>query len=169
MQVGGDHYKDFEIQPVEYIEANSFGFIEGSILKYVVRYEDKGGSGDLFKAHHYTQLLIQMPYAPRPLWKATSWVRGLLWDGPRRISAEEFVDANELNDSQARAIRHLTRWVRTRDPKQRNYLLVMLNTWSIREQAAERRLADEFPLVERPIDGLRRDVPHGTSTSEATR
>tara|TARA_B100000809_G_C14878487_1_gene438277 strand:+ start:290 stop:550 length:261 start_codon:yes stop_codon:yes gene_type:complete len=58
-QVGGSHYKNMAIQPIEFIQANKIGFIEGSIIKYVTRWRDKGGIYDLQKAIHLTQLLIE--------------------------------------------------------------------------------------------------------------
>jgi len=51
------HY-DFEIQPIDYIEANGLGFCEGNIIKYVTRYKRKGGVEDLKKAMHYLTMLI---------------------------------------------------------------------------------------------------------------
>jgi hypothetical protein len=59
-QVGGGHYKDLVIQPVEYIHKNSIGFIEGSVIKYVTRWRAKGGVEDLRKARHFIDLLIEM-------------------------------------------------------------------------------------------------------------
>ena len=59
-QVGGDHYRKHAIQPVEYIHANGLGFIEGSIVKYVSRWRDKGGVQDLEKVIHYARLLIEL-------------------------------------------------------------------------------------------------------------
>lgn len=59
-QVGGDHYRNRAIQPVEYIHANGLGFIEGSIVKYVTRWRDKGGVEDLEKVIHYARLLIEL-------------------------------------------------------------------------------------------------------------
>lgn len=61
-QVGGDHYKDFVIQPVEFIQKNGLGFCEGNSLKYICRHKKKGGKQDLEKAIHYLQLLLQMEY-----------------------------------------------------------------------------------------------------------
>ena len=61
-QVGGDHYKFMDIQPVEYIFANNLGFIEGCIIKYITRYESKGGANDLDKIIHFTQLLKELRY-----------------------------------------------------------------------------------------------------------
>ena len=57
-QVGGNHYKNYKIQPVEFIIKNNIGFIEGNIIKYVLRFKEKGGAVDLEKAKHYIELLI---------------------------------------------------------------------------------------------------------------
>ena len=59
-QIGGDHYKSLAIQPVAYIHANKIPFIEGSIIKYVTRWRNKGGLKDLEKAKHFIDLLIQL-------------------------------------------------------------------------------------------------------------
>ena len=57
-QVGGNHYKKYKIQPVEFIIKNNIGFCEGNIIKYVLRFKEKGGVQDLEKAKHYIELLI---------------------------------------------------------------------------------------------------------------
>lgn len=62
VQVGGSHYKDFEIQPIEFIMKNKLNFCQGNIIKYVCRYADKNGIEDLKKALHYINLLIQLEY-----------------------------------------------------------------------------------------------------------
>lgn len=56
-QVGGDHYRDNAIQPIEYILANELGFCEGNVVKYITRYKHKGGVQDLDKVIHYVELL----------------------------------------------------------------------------------------------------------------
>lgn len=58
MQVGGNHYKEFAIQPTEYIIKNGLNFCEGNIVKYVTRYRKKNGLEDLYKARHYLDILI---------------------------------------------------------------------------------------------------------------
>ena len=58
-QIGGTHYRDKAIQPIEYILANDLGFCEGNIIKYVSRYKDKNGLEDLKKAKHYLEFLIE--------------------------------------------------------------------------------------------------------------
>ena len=57
-QVGGSHYKKYKIQPVEFIIKNNIGFVEGNIIKYILRFKEKGGVQDLEKAKHYIELLI---------------------------------------------------------------------------------------------------------------
>jgi hypothetical protein len=57
-QVGGSHYKKYKIQPVEFIVKNNIGFCEGNVIKYVLRFKEKGGVQDLEKAKHYIELLI---------------------------------------------------------------------------------------------------------------
>ena len=59
-QVGGDHYSKRAIQPIEFIAANDLNFSEGSIVKYIVRWRDKGGFQDLEKIKQYVDLLIEM-------------------------------------------------------------------------------------------------------------
>jgi hypothetical protein len=61
-QIGGSHYKKLKIQPTEFIHANNLSFIEGNIIKYVVRHKDKNGIEDLKKAKHYIDLLIKFEY-----------------------------------------------------------------------------------------------------------
>ena len=61
-QIGGNHYKDLKIQPTDFIHANNIPFIEGNIIKYVVRHKSKNGIEDLKKAKHYIDLLIQFEY-----------------------------------------------------------------------------------------------------------
>jgi Protein of unknwon function (DUF3310) len=59
-QIGGDHYKEMAIQPVEYIHANDIPFIEGCVIKYVSRWRSKGGIPDLEKARHFLDMLIEL-------------------------------------------------------------------------------------------------------------
>lgn len=60
VQVGGSHYKDFAIQPVEFIHANGIPYMEGNVIKYVARWRSKNGLKDLEKAKHYIDLLIEL-------------------------------------------------------------------------------------------------------------
>lgn len=59
IQVGGDHYKGYDYQPLDLIENLNLSFAEGCILKYVIRFRDKGGKEDLLKALDYTRRELQ--------------------------------------------------------------------------------------------------------------
>jgi hypothetical protein len=61
-QEGGNHYKEFAIQPTEFIFRNNLGFIEGNVIKSVMRHRKKGGLQDLQKAKHYLELLMEYEY-----------------------------------------------------------------------------------------------------------
>jgi len=58
-QVGGNHYKRFKIQPIEFIILNNLNFPEGNVVKYVCRHKFKDGLRDLEKAKHYIEMLIE--------------------------------------------------------------------------------------------------------------
>lgn len=62
-QEGGRHYADMAIQPVQFIHANSIGYFEGNVIKYVSRHRAKNGIEDLRKARHYLDLLIEFEQA----------------------------------------------------------------------------------------------------------
>ena len=59
-QVGGEHYKDCAIQPIEFIYFNNIPFLEANVIKYIVRWKEKNGVQDLEKAKHYIDLLIDL-------------------------------------------------------------------------------------------------------------
>ena len=59
-QVGGKHYKNFKIQPIEFITANNLNFIQGCVIKYICRFDKKNGNEDLDKVIHYCELLKEL-------------------------------------------------------------------------------------------------------------
>jgi uncharacterized protein YlzI (FlbEa/FlbD family) len=60
IQIGGTHYKEKELQPWDAITSWGCGFLDGNVIKYVVRYRSKGGVEDLKKARHYLDKLIEL-------------------------------------------------------------------------------------------------------------
>jgi hypothetical protein len=58
-QVGGSHYKDMAIQPIDFIVANDIPYREANVIKYVTRWRNKNGIEDLQKARHYIDMLIE--------------------------------------------------------------------------------------------------------------
>jgi len=62
VQVGGNHYQCFPIQPGVFCERNRLTHYESNIVKYVCRHRLKGKKEDLLKARHYIDLLIEECY-----------------------------------------------------------------------------------------------------------
>ena len=59
---GGDHYKDFKIQPSQFINQNDLGFAEGNVIKYICRHTKKDKKTDILKAIHYCEMIIDRDY-----------------------------------------------------------------------------------------------------------
>jgi len=60
-QIGGNHYKDMKIQPVEFITKNKIGFLEGCVIKRLCRYMKKENPlEDLNKCIHEIYLIKEL-------------------------------------------------------------------------------------------------------------
>lgn len=64
-QIGGTHYRDLPIQPVEFIHRNKIGYLPGNIIKYAVRYAKKGGDEDIRKIIHYCRIILELEYGEK--------------------------------------------------------------------------------------------------------
>ena len=42
-QIGGTHYSDLAIEPIDFITANNIGFYEGNVIKYISSWKTKIG------------------------------------------------------------------------------------------------------------------------------
>jgi hypothetical protein len=63
-QHGGTHYKQFKgCEPWDVITAWKLGYLDGTALKYIARWRDKGGIEDLKKAIHFLQKTIEVEEA----------------------------------------------------------------------------------------------------------
>jgi hypothetical protein len=65
MQVGGDHYKSMSVQPWVAMQSwmsdeQFIGFLQGNAIKYLARYNAKGGVEDVKKARHYIDKMIEV-------------------------------------------------------------------------------------------------------------
>jgi hypothetical protein len=65
-QTGGNHYKNFAIQPIEAIHKNGLDWFQGNITKYAWRHHFKNGAEDLKKVIHYSELALEMQYGIKP-------------------------------------------------------------------------------------------------------
>lgn len=65
IQEGGNHYKKYKIQPIEFVFANNIPVLEANAQKYILRHADKNGMEDLRKARHYLELMAEMYYGEK--------------------------------------------------------------------------------------------------------
>ena len=60
-QVGGNHYKKYgDLQPWDVITAWGLGYLDGTALKYIARWRDKGGIADIEKAIHFLEKFLEV-------------------------------------------------------------------------------------------------------------
>lgn len=62
VQVGGDHYKQFQVQPMQFALENKLDAAQQNVIKYIMRHSFKNGKQDLEKAKHYIDLMIEFYY-----------------------------------------------------------------------------------------------------------
>jgi hypothetical protein len=89
VQVGGTHYKNFKIQPIEFCMKNGLNACQTNIVKYICRYKHKNGKEDLLKALHYTELWMQF---------CNEGLRSSMSKGV--IPLIKFVEQNQLTENQ---------------------------------------------------------------------
>ena len=65
-QIGGNNYLKYKIQPSKFVVENKLLYPEGSVIKYIVRHQDKGGKEDLLKAKHMIDMIIERDYSDQP-------------------------------------------------------------------------------------------------------
>lgn len=115
IQVGGSHYKNKAIQPVEFCHANNLGGIESSIVRYACRWEEKNGVEDLKKIPHYLDLLRELdPHATSGSCDedglAVARLRGQWPAVPQVIPWQHFVVVNKMPPLEARIIANISTW-----------------------------------------------------------
>ena len=62
-QIGGKPYKNFRIQPAEFINENKLLFAEGNAIKYICRHSVKGKEEDIKKEIHYLEMILERDYS----------------------------------------------------------------------------------------------------------
>ena len=74
IQIGGDHYKNFKIQPIEFSTVNNLSFLEGCIVKRICRYKSmENPIEDLRKIKHEVDIIME-------LWEVTPHNKPLIMD-----------------------------------------------------------------------------------------
>lgn len=104
-QIGGSHYKNMPIQPMQYSMANELDACQHTIIKYVTRFREKGGVQDLEKAKHVIDMLIEFEQngvkpATTPNDQMTFDFNAMLIDAPKdsaeSASTKETLDFNAM-------------------------------------------------------------------------
>jgi len=62
-QISGNHYKKLNPEPWNVITAWNLGYLDGTALKYIARWRDKGGLDDIRKAIHFLEKFIEVESA----------------------------------------------------------------------------------------------------------
>lgn len=96
-QVGGQHYKDMPIQPVEFNEVNMIPYCMANVIKYLSRHKKKQGREDLEKAIHYCDLGLSMYEKTKFAWVAED---GDGW----AISPERFCKENGFDKGSTKVV-----------------------------------------------------------------
>lgn len=96
VQVGGNHYKQFKIQPIEFCMKNGLNACQTNIVKYICRYKHKNGKEDLLKALHYVELWEQFIKGGMPNVKSELF-----------MPVYAFYEANLLSDEQHTIIHYV--------------------------------------------------------------
>ena len=74
-QIGGNHYRKYKMQPSQFVTENKLLYPEGSVIKYILRHQDKGGKQDLEKAKHMIDMIIERDYKNEKE-KQETWIEG---------------------------------------------------------------------------------------------
>ena len=63
-QIGGNHYKEYKIQPFEFFHVNKIPFPQADIIKRILRFDKPTGKGreDLRKIRHELDMLEELMY-----------------------------------------------------------------------------------------------------------
>lgn len=114
-QVGGRHYVRHVIQPIELISAARYDFFQGSILKYLSRWREKGGVGDIDKCMHYVRLRGELIVSNSLLTRIGLWAIGTGWRLRNRhrspITMQRYIDANGFPEVDHGVLHGLNVWV----------------------------------------------------------
>lgn len=85
VQVGGNHYKNMNMQPVELFAKTHCTAFQANIWKYITRYKYKNGAEDIEKCIHYAKLAEELKcYA--------------VFDYPKMSTVYKFCERNNLSE-----------------------------------------------------------------------
>lgn len=102
-QIGGGHYKDQAIQPIEFGMANRLDDCAFSTLKYVSRHATKNGLQDLEKAYHFVELREVLATDAH---RVDEWV----------VTMQDYCTVNKLPAEESAVLLELANWLESGSP-----------------------------------------------------
>lgn len=102
-QVGGDHYKKYKVQPLEFAEKIGLSPIMFCVFKYLVRYKDKNKVEDLKKALHCIDVFVECG-KEKNLCIETSYLKSFISQFPT-LQAKGILELLKLQTDRSRAER----------------------------------------------------------------
>lgn len=63
------HYSRWAMEPVEFIAINNLNWWQANVTKYIMRYDEKDGLQDLYKARSYLDMAIRMLEGTKRFWE----------------------------------------------------------------------------------------------------
>lgn len=100
IQIGGDHYKKYRLQPIQFADENWWPASLAYALKHITRHQDKLGRQDLEKAKHYIQLRAEVGAPPLP--------------HPPKYSMAECIEMNGIPAREATILMSIESWYHQR-------------------------------------------------------
>jgi hypothetical protein len=99
-QVGGNHYKDMKIQPLEFAELSGLSPAQAKTIKYLSRFLNKNGIQDIDKAAHCYEIFVDLYEQSKQKWFIEVWKICSKWlDDPRawtpKYSEQEYIEQFE--------------------------------------------------------------------------
>lgn len=101
-QIGGDHYRNKAIQPVEFATANVLDPCAFSVLNYVTRHREKDGRRDVQKARHFVELRKDL---------GASWLSAPAKNREFVIDFVTYCQANRMVGYDVEALFALEKWI----------------------------------------------------------
>ncbi len=145
-QVGGDHYKNMDIQPVEFLHKCNIPFITGCCIKYLSRWKNKNGVEDLEKTIHFIDMLLDMEkeHPGRSFLKMFRHIR-IIRNLKLVHNTNKFVKQSQIRENEGKAITWLTRYEMSGNKK-----LLCLTKILVSSMISANEIVISFPTVKPP-------------------
>jgi hypothetical protein len=100
-QVGGDHYKGSAVEHWDFVDQHDLDYFQAQIIKYTMRWREKGGIQDLEKAQHFLDKYMELAKLPT----STVALRFAAAQFAKRAGEAEAAKSKGLSGQKLRAVR----------------------------------------------------------------